>query len=195
MKTAYKLAWLLPFFMLNFSKLFSQPTVDTLTIKRQLELIYERDQKTRAGDSIHLMHFYDSCNQVFVISLINMYGWPGKSFIGDRGNYTVWLVIQHAELETQEKYLPLLSGSVEIGESQPSHLAMLQDRVLMRKGLPQLFGSQVIFNDISGEPEFYQIADEENVNRRRQSLGMEPIEVYAEHFGMVYQPKVEVKKE
>jgi hypothetical protein len=65
-------------------------------------------------------------------------------------------------------------------------LALLQDRILMRQGKKQLFGSQVVFNKDTGAPEFYPIEDEKNVNARRTKIGMEPLEEYAAHFGMDY---------
>lgn len=164
----------------------AQITMDTLAIKKQLESIYERDQKTRSkGDSTQFVGFIDSCNLAQVEILIGKFGWMGKSTIGTRGNYTIWLVIQHAELPAQEKYFPMMKASVEKGESDPSCLALLEDRILMRKGQPQIYGSQVVYND-KGEPVFHPIADEKNVNSRRLSVGMEPIEEYAEHFGIIY---------
>ena len=189
MKEKLTCSWLIAFFLLPITTAFGQGDIDTLFIKEQLAIVYDRDQTTRQGDSLQLLEYYDSTNQAFVFKLIQDYGWPGRSFVGDHGNYTVWLVIQHAELDIQEKYFPLLAASVDQGQSQPSHLALLQDRILMRKNLPQVYGSQVIFNDQTGAPEFYKIADEENVNTRRQSVGLEPIEVYAEHFGIVYEIK------
>ncbi len=166
---------------------YAQVNMDTLAIKKQLESIYERDQKTRSkGDSTQYIQYIDSCNLAQVEILIEKYGWMGKSVIGPRGNYTIWLVIQHAELDVQEKYLPFMKASVEKGESTPSHLALLEDRILMRNGQKQIYGSQVVYND-KGQPEFYPIIDEKNVNSRRLAVGLEPIEEYAKHFGIEYE--------
>lgn len=166
--------------------LFGQNTIDTTAIKKQLEVILERDQKTRKGiDSVAFVHFIDSSNLVQVESLIAKYGWLGQSFVGARGNQTIFLVIQHADLAIQEKYLPLLQKSVEEGESRPWDLALLQDRILMRQGKKQIYGSQVIYNE-SGEQVFYPIEDEKNVNIRREKVGLMPLEEYAKHFGIEY---------
>lgn len=167
-------------------KLHAQTKIDTAGIKIQLENIFARDQKTRTkGDSTANMKFIDSCNLFQVEKLIDLYGWPGKSFVGAKGNLTVFLVIQHSNLATQEKYLPLMQASVENGESSKASLALLIDRVLMGQGKKQIYGSQVIYND-KGEPVFYQIDDEKNVNVRRATMGLEPLEEYAQHFGIVY---------
>jgi hypothetical protein len=111
----------------------------------------------------------------------------GKGVVGSQGNQTIFLVIQHADLATQEKYLPLMAQSVAEGESSPSALALLQDRILMRQGKKQIYGSQVVFN-AQGTKEFYPIEDEAHVNARREKVGLEPIEVYAKHFGIDYKP-------
>jgi len=173
-------------FLVFSNKIFSQTEIDTAAIKSLLNTIHERDQKTRKGsDSSAYIQYIDSWHLVQVEELISKYGWPGKSFVGPKGNNTVFLVIQHAELETQEKYLPMMRQSVEKGESRPADLALLEDRVLMRQGKKQIYGSQVVFNK-SGGQEFYPIEDEKNVNVRREKVGLQPIEEYAKYFGIEY---------
>jgi len=170
-------------------KSLAQEKIDTAAIKNELEFIHARDQKTRtSGDSVEYVFYIDSCNLAYVESLVKKYGWPGKSFVGAMGNYTVWLVIQHADLEIQEKYFPLMNESVAKGESRSQDLALLEDRILMRQGKKQIYGSQVTFNNTTGDQELWPIEDEMNVNVRRSNVGLEPIEEYAEHFGIEYKP-------
>lgn len=169
-----------------YGNLFSQNRVDTTAIVTQLEVIRDRDQKTRKGiDSAAFMQFIDSTNLIQVEALIGKYGWLGISFVGSRGNNTIFLVIQHSGLATQEKYLPMMQKSFEEGESRPSDFALLQDRVLMGQGKKQIYGSQVVFNK-RGEQEFYPIEDEKNVNNRREKAGLQPIEEYAKYFSIEY---------
>lgn len=177
---------LLFLFLLSGLQSLAQTTIDTTAIKSDLNGILDRDQKTRTGkDSAAFVNYIDSCNLVQVEKLIATYGWPGKSFVGARGNQTVFLVIQHAGLATQEKYLPLMRESVNRGESSASDFALLQDRVLMRQGKKQIYGSQVVFNKTGGQ-EFYPIEDEKNVNERRAKVGLQPLEEYAKYFGIDY---------
>ena len=173
-------------FLVATAAVAAQQPADTAAIKTELLAIHDRDQKTRTGrDSATFADYIDSCNLVQIEKLIAEYGWPGKSFVGASGNQTVFLVIQHAELETQEKYLPLMQKSVEEGESQMTDFALLQDRVLMRQGKKQIYGSQVVYGK-DGSPEFYPIDDEKNVNFRRAKIGLQPIEEYAKFFGIDY---------
>ncbi len=178
---------------LNFGQDSSAQTIiDTSAIINELTLIHDRDQKTRAsGDSSQFIFFIDSCNLVQIETLISKYGWPGKSFVGAKGNNTVWLVIQHADLATQERYLPMMEKSVADNESRSCDLALLQDRILMRQGKKQFYGSQVTFNKITGDQEFWPIEDEANVNSRRTKVGLEPIEEYAKYFDIEYKPRKE----
>jgi len=154
-------------------------------IKKELKAIFERDQKTRTGaDSASFMHYIDSCNQVQIKSLIAKYGWMGKSLIGNY-NQVLFLVIQHADSATQEKYFPMLQQSVDEGESKADDLALMHDRILMRRGKKQIYGSQVVY-DKTGKQIFYPIEDERNVNKRRSKAGLQPIEEYARYFGIEY---------
>ena len=169
-------------------------------LKDRLERIYLADQVIRqlwedaekrfGKDSEEMKYFWevvsrqDSLNELAVIDIIEERGWPATSLVGDKANRTVWLVIQHADVVLQEKYLPLLEASVAEGESSGSNLALLQDRILMRRDQPQRYGSQVRSNPETGEMEVYEIADPEYVNQRRAEVGLEPLENYLARFGL-----------
>src|SRR5689334_3526711 len=105
----------------------AQNNIDTAAIRSQLNIISARDQKARTGeDSAAFMEYIDSTNLIQVEALIRKYGWPGKSFVGVEGNIAAFLVIQHADLKTQEKYLPIMEQSVKEGESREADLALLK---------------------------------------------------------------------
>ena len=164
----------------------AQTTIDTTAIRKQLEVIRDRDQKTRTGsDSAAFVNYIDSTNLVQIELLIAKYGWLGKNFVGGRGNQTCFLVIQHSDSATQVKYLPIMQKSVEQGESAATDFALLQDRVLMRQGKKQIYGSQVVF-DKQGNNIFYPMEDEKNVNLRRAKVGLQPLEEYAKYFDIDY---------
>lgn len=126
----------------------------------------------------------DSANLVRVEAIIAQYGFPGKSMVGERGASTVWLVLQHAPLEKQEQYFPLLTEAAEKGELKKSDWAYLLDRINMHKGLPQVYGSQVVSDPKTGAWVFHPIEDEANVNVRRAAVGLSPLEEYAQMMGV-----------
>ena len=131
----------------SISHCFAQTIEDTLEIKKQLATIFERDQQPKkSNSSVQQMITSDSVNLIELEEIISKYGWPEKSFVGAKGNNTVWLVIQHADLPVQLKYLPIHEHSIEIGESKAFDLAFLKDRIFMRQDKKQLYGSQISMN-------------------------------------------------
>lgn len=109
--------------------------------------------------------------------IIEEYGWPKQSEVGGMAAGTVFLIIQHADLETQKKYLPIMTEAANNNEAQWSSLAMLIDRINMREGKPQIYGSQIRGSD-DGTLEVYEIENPEYVNQRRTEVGLGPIEDY-----------------
>jgi hypothetical protein len=73
-------------------------------------------------------------------------------------------------------------------ELRADSLALLEDLILMREGKKQIYGSQLQTN-AQGQLEFYPIEAEANMDKRRQSVGLEPLAEYAKHFGLEYHSK------
>jgi hypothetical protein len=126
----------------------------------------------------------DSINLIKVKAILDKYGWLGTDVVGSEGNSALFLVIQHADLETQEKYLPMMKEAVQNGKAKASSLALLIDRIEMENGRPQIYGSQV--NIKNGKGTVYKILDEANVNKRRAEVGLGPLEEYLKHFNIDY---------
>lgn len=177
---------------------FNQP------LKRELAEIMESDQGLRRQiaptqekyglkspqlDSLwRQMQRADARNLPRVTAIIDQYGWPGNSLVGRSGSLTAFLVIQHSNLATMQKYLPLMRQAAAKGELAKQNLALVEDRVLTFQDKPQLYGSQYRYNNSTGKPEFFPIADEAHVDERRTSMGLEPLADYAKGFGLDYKP-------
>jgi hypothetical protein len=132
-----------------------------------------------------LIHFQDSINEIDVTRIIDSHGWLGTNRIGELANQTLWLVIQHAPIELQEKYIPYLRTSVKNGESEGWYLAFLEDRIAMRNGEKQIYGTQSTFNKKTGKNHIYPIQNSDNVNERRKEIGLDAIEEYALENGYI----------
>jgi hypothetical protein len=130
----------------------------------------------------------DARNLPRVTAIIDQYGWPGKSLVGSSGSLAAFFVIQHSNLATMQKYLPLMRAAAAKGELEKQNLALLEDRVLTSQDKPQLYGSQYRYNTSTGKPEFFPIADEAHVDERRASMGLKPLADYAKGFGLDYHP-------
>jgi hypothetical protein len=167
-------------------------------LKAQLEKIYVTDQMYRSQlDSIQKnfgtesqqwkdiwakIEKQDEENKQQLISILNQYGWPGKSLVGQQASQAAFLVIQHSDRETMEKYLPLLREAAAKGEASKSSLALMEDRVRMNRGLPQLYGSQMQMNPVTKKYELYKVEDEANLDKRRAEMGLGPISEYLKLF-------------
>lgn len=171
-------------------------------LERELKQIFVDDQRPRLQiDTIgkqygfksaqaqpiwEQMRQVDSLNLPKIELIISQYGYPGKSLVGEKQNETAWLVIQHAPLAVQEKYLPMLQQAAANGQLSKASVALTVDRIRVNKGQKQLYGSQVK-NDANGKPAgFWAIEDEANVNKRRAEVGLPPLETYAKYYGFEY---------
>lgn len=85
-----------------------------------------------------------------------------------------FLIIQHSELDTQEKYINLLRNLCDKHQIPCNHYAMLKDRINLRKGIPQIYGTQYK-RDKNGKYKLYNLLEPEQVNERRAKLGLAPL--------------------
>ena len=173
-------------------------------LKRELEAMYETDQGTRRAigplkqrygqkspqlDSLfRRMQTQDAQNEARVDAIIAQYGWPGASLVGRTGSMAAFLVVQHSSLAAIQKYLPLIREETRKGGLAPQNLALMEDRVLVFQGQPQVYGSQVRTNTSTGKAEFFPIAEEARVDERRATMGLGTLADYAKGFGMEYVP-------
>lgn len=127
----------------------------------------------------------DAINLKEIEKIIAQFGYPGKTLVGESRKSIVFLVIQHADLETRMKYLPVLKKAAESGEISQSSFAIMMDRNEMDEGRPQLYGSQL--REIGRERKIYPIVNEHEVDLRRAAVGLEPLAVYLKKNGIAYQ--------
>lgn len=112
----------------------------------------------------------DEKNRIELDQLIARCGWPGK-LDEKRAARSAFFIIQHAELPYQLKYLPLIKAANRRGEVSNEHLAWLVDRVLVRQGKPQKYGTEFEY----GSNKIAPIEDSKNLNKRRRKIGLPPL--------------------
>ena len=177
----------------------AQTSVQLDSITHKLEKIYVLDQGIR--DSVHYyegkyghnspevkaaykrMQQQDSINQHDVFLILDQYGWLTKKQISKKANETLFFVLQHAEHDAQKKYSVMVDQAFNAGELEKWSYAFFKDRVNMRDGKFQLYGSQV-GRDGQGNSYVFPIADEPNVDKRRKKLGMGPLKEHLEYNGI-----------
>jgi hypothetical protein len=177
---------------------------DYTAIQKELETMSESDQSERGkwqkiaqtyGENSPEMkalwakqEVIDTHNLQRLEQIIAEIGWPGKSQVGRDGAEAAFLIIQHSDTEVQKKYIPLLRAAVEKKEAKPSWLALMEDRIRVNDNQPQIYGSQLHFDETTKSTVFYPIEDEKNVDIRRAKVGLQPIAEYAKFFGTEYHP-------
>jgi hypothetical protein len=125
-----------------------------------------------------VIHEKDLKNIVKVNNIIAQYGWLGPQKVGMKGSQALFLVIQHADLATQERYLPMIRKAEKDGETLSSNLAIFEDRVAMREGKKQIYGSQGFTDKATGKKYVYPIIDPDHLDERRKAMGMPPMSDY-----------------
>jgi hypothetical protein len=117
-----------------------------------------------------------------VKAILDERGWVGPEVVGLEANSALFLVIQHADPATQQKYLPMMREAVKTKKAQGSELALLEDRVALREGRPQIYGSQIGRDNATGDYFVDALADPDHVDERRASVGLQPLAEYVGHW-------------
>lgn len=177
---------------------FSQDTID-VELKKKIYAIYSLDQEVREDlrkfkngeldsstfnlDQIKRrisetdsLHFYK------LESIIDEYGYPGYALVGKDFSDAFWNIVQHQDenIEFQERVLELMKKEVDKNNATKSYYAYLIDRVKVNQGDKQIYGSQMQLNSDSTSYEPKPVVDPNNLNERRKSVDLPPMEEYIE---------------
>lgn len=134
----------------------------------------------------------DAENTQWLKDIVSERGWLTYSDVGIDGGDAAWLLVQHADAdpEFQQQCLGLMSALPKNEVSQSS-LAMLTDRVLLKEGKNQIYGTQFVVRD--GEWVPLRLEDEENVDARRAEVGLPPMAEYRAMLEAVMRGEVEIE--
>lgn len=93
---------------------------------------------------------------------------------------TIWIVIDHAPIDKQVQYLPLIEQMADDGLVGYDEYATLFDRVAMKQNRPQRYGSQSVQFGRADAVELYiwPIENPAELNARRAEVGMMPFAEY-----------------
>jgi hypothetical protein len=108
--------------------------------------------------------------------ILDSWGWPTIALVGAQASQAAWLLAQHApDLGFMERCLELMRD-LPAGSIHPANLAYLQDRVLMRRGEPQVYGTQFVGS--GGDLHVHPIGDPDHLDERRAAVGLGPFAAY-----------------
>lgn len=159
-----------------------------LPLKKQLEEIFERDQHDRNLWSQYVAQHpqdierteklaqramrTDSLNLTAIGDILLRFGFPHKDHVGDFASQTTWLIFQHSDLDHQRQFLPQMEDAVVNGCISPAYLAALKDRIDVRDGRPQKYGTQ-----IGPDGRLCPLLDASRVNEWRKEVGLPEIKL------------------
>lgn len=152
-----------------------------------LEEIYSLDQDMRKSDyQKDYNPEIDRQNLIRVVSLIETCGMPTTKEVSPKQMSAIWLVFQHADNDNRKKYFPLLKKASENGDLKKSQIALMQDRILMVDGKPQIYGSQITKNQETKRWEIYDLENPEFVDKRRAQVGLGPLKEYVKNWDIEF---------
>ncbi|MFP5261877.1 MAG: DUF6624 domain-containing protein [Blastocatellia bacterium] len=135
----------------------------------------------------------DSLNTERLRRIMEANGLPGIDAVGVDGLRAVFLLIQQSpSIEFQKEMLPALKASADRGELAMEAYAMLVDRVLLKEGKRQAYGTQAEFVD--GKVALAPIEDEEHVDERRHKVGLIPIADYIKALERAHEKAAESQR-
>ena len=147
-------------------------------IAAEILAMADEDQRMRsevAANARQWVASVDERNARRMGAIISEIGWPTTSRVGAHAEHMAWLLVQHAELEFQKECFALMARE-PADEVCGRHLAYLEDRIRVKEGLPQRYGTQLQKSDDGWEP--LPTLDPEDLDARRLAVGLEPIAEY-----------------
>lgn len=110
--------------------------------------------------------------------IVKQFGWPTIQLVGKKASNLAWLLVQHADhdLKFQRYCLRLMIKEAKRGSVLWENVAYTTDRILVNDGRPQLYGTQFYESKAKLIPRLIKNVD--NLNERREKMGLEPFEVY-----------------
>lgn len=120
----------------------------------------------------------DSANSAWLKGHVARWGWPTAQQVGREGVEAAFLIVQHAVHDTafMRAMLPPIEQAYHRGDLEGGAVAMLTDRLEVKAGRPQIYGTQLSLKD--GRWMLDPIADSATVDRRRQQFGLPPLAEY-----------------
>ena len=120
----------------------------------------------------------DSANSAWLKAYVARWGWPTSQQVGREGVEAAFLIVQHAVHDTafMRAMLPAIEQAYRRGDVEGGAVAMLTDRLEVKAGRPQIYGTQLSLK--GGRWVLDRIADSATVDLRRRRLGLPPLAEY-----------------
>lgn len=154
------------------------PTDRVAEVREELARRLELDQEVRVPpyDGERMMRV-DADNTAYLKELVREVGWIDPGRFGDEAADAAFLIVQHSgDLPLMLAALPQLEAQERLQE-----YALLYDRLQIRRGLPQRYGTQIGWAEDRSKG-LLPIETLEGIEATRAELGLEPLDDYLARF-------------
>ena len=166
--------------------------------RQQLEARGRTDQAVREGFGVggvvdtsqaFAMQRTDSANTSWLKAYVARRGWPTSAQIGRPAVEAAFLIVQHAVHDTafMRAMLPAVAQAHRRGDLDGASVAMLTDRVEVKAGHVQIYGTQLSLKN--GRWLLDPIADSAHVDERRRSMGLPTLAEYLRKIDSVFKSR------
>lgn len=186
-----------------------EQTINYEKLALELDSILVEDQKYRSqmkntfetygwdSDEMRQLWSYqdkiDSSNLIRIIEIIKEVGtYPGETLVGATASEAAFYVLQHAPDSIQDKYYNVIVTAGKNKELKARLASMYQDRYLMHRGQPQIYGTQIRTEHVTDAKTglrrdstfVWPIADTTKIDSLRRWNGHGPLEDYLNTYGL-----------
>ena len=125
-----------------------------------------------------------------ICEILNTNPWPTKSIVDtEAASDFIKLLKTYVSVEQQRALLPIIASGIDRGEiPKDEEAAAFVDRLRLRLGAPQLFGTQM--TEDNGFLVLYPLQSEANIDGWRKEYGMSPLREYLQRVQNFYRKQV-----
>jgi len=161
---------------------FSEPALREHLLKMEKNDVQARDAWIATGlkdqKAQHVVDDTDAANLKQLKSIVDKEGFPTVAQVGKRGVEAAFLLTQHADSDPafQQHVLDTLKERTGSEAVSGQDFAMLTDRVLIKQGKLQRYGTQFNKKDGTWAPD--PMEDPTHIDQRRAALGLPTMSDY-----------------
>ncbi|MBC8987730.1 hypothetical protein H9X96_18350 [Pedobacter sp. N36a] len=181
--------FLLPLLLMSVFSVKGQDVIQFPLLKKQIDSLGFIDKKVGQDVRYGKIEDRDSLRKIvkgtfirnteLLKKIFSEYGFPNYDKVGKGSSKNFWLCVQHSnhDLKFQQDVLKVMENEVKSKKADPSDFAYLTDRVNINLGKPQIYGTQLSYDE--HKKAFpVNLKDPRKVNKRRKAIGLEPVEDY-----------------
>ncbi|MCZ8528706.1 DUF6624 domain-containing protein [Alteromonas sp. PRIM-21] len=165
------------FYSIVFLLIVSSPSCaseEFSDLRAELLEMMKLDQDTLHGKTQFSFEELNAEQSKRLQEIVEKFGWPTIEMVGKDASQAAWIIVQHADHDTQfqNNMLSMMRPLAISKEIDPGNYVYLYDRT----HTPQLYGTQGKCEGSTFKP--FPIKEIEQINARRGEMGMSSVQEY-----------------